>query len=83
MQRNINIARLNKELYRIHNAIVSKDLIVNVSSEVGDIVMISKSRYDSLIETLYLSSNADVKQSIIDGMESSRNDCVDAEHIDW
>ena len=45
--------------------------------------MISKEEYDSLIETLYLSSNAEIKQSIIDGMKADHDDCVKEEDVEW
>ena len=79
----INITNLRKDLYKINESIINDGLIVNVSSKSGDVIMISKEEYDSLIETLYLSSNAEIKQSIIDGMKADRDDCVKEEDVEW
>ena len=45
--------------------------------------MMSRDEYNSLVETLYLSSNEKVKQSIIEGMKLNHDDCVNEEDIDW
>ena len=79
----INITNLRKDLYKINESIINDGLIVNVSSKSGDVIMISKEEYDSLIETLYLSSDAEIKQSIIDGMKADHDDCVKEEDVDW
>lgn len=83
MEYTINITNLRKDLYKINETIINTGLVVNVSSKSGDIVMISREEYEALLETLYLSSNADVKQSIIDGMNASHDDCVKEEDVKW
>ena len=81
MEYNINITNLRKDLYKINDSIINTGMIVNVSSKAGDVIMISKEEYNSLIETLYLSSNADIKQSIIDGMKATHDECVSEEDV--
>ena len=83
MEYNINITNLRKELYKINDSIINTGLVVNVSSKAGDVIMISKDEYNSLIETLYLSSNAEIKKSIIDGMKASHEECVGEEDVSW
>ena len=83
MEYNINITNLRKDLYKINESIINNGLVVNVSSKSGDVLMISKEEYNALLETLYLSSNPEVKQSIIDGMNAKPEDCVKEEDVDW
>ena len=45
--------------------------------------MISKEKYDSLIEALYFSSNPKIKDSIIDGLQANHSDCIDEENVKW
>lgn len=83
MEHNINITNLRKDLYKINETIINTGMIVNVSSKNGDVIMMSKDEYNSLVETLYLSSNSDVKQSIVDGMKAKHEDCVSEEDVNW
>ena len=83
MEYNINITNLRKELYKVNESILDTGMVVNVSSKKGDIVMMSRDEYNSLVETLYLSSNEKVKQSIIEGMKLNHDDCVSEEDVNW
>ena len=83
MEYNISITNLRKELYKVNESILDTGMIVNVSSKKGEIIMMSRDEYNSLVETLYLSSNEKVKQSIIEGMKLNHDDCVNEEDIDW
>lgn len=83
MEHNINITNLRKDLYKINETIISTGMIVNVSSKSGDVIMMSKEEYNSLIETLYLMSNPEIRQSIIDGMNAKHDECISEEEIDW
>ena len=80
---NINITNLRKDLYKVTESVLETGVIVNVSSKKGDVIMMSKDEYNSLIETLYLTSNQDIKKSIIDGMSTSHDDCVKEEDVSW
>ena len=57
MEYNISITNLRKELYKVNESILDTGMIVNVSSKKGEIIMMSKDKYNSLVETLYLSSS--------------------------
>ena len=83
MEYNINITNLRKELYKVNESILDTGLVVNVSSKNGDVVMMSREEYESLMETLYLSSDERVKNKIIEGMNSSSDDCVSEEQVKW
>ena len=83
MEYNINITNLRKDLYKVAESVLETGVIVNVSSKKGDVIMMSKDEYNSLIETLYLTSNPDIKNSIVDGMKASHDDCVKEEEVDW
>ena len=81
MERDIDIAYLEKNFYQIYETILSTGMIVNISSEKGDVIMMPKEKYNSLIETLYLSSNLEIKKSIIDGMNATHDECVSEKEI--
>ena len=79
----VEISFFEKHLHEIAESILSNDLVVNVSSKSGSIVVISKEKYDSLIETLFLVSDINIKQSIIDGINASHDECVEEDCVSF
>ena len=76
MDKNITISKLKKDLDIIIENVLKDDSILNIRSKSGNVLMMPKEKYDSLIETLYLSQDANIKQSIIDGMSLSHEECL-------
>ncbi len=79
--KNIYVNDLRKDIYGISQNILNKGAIYNVSCKTGNINMISKKEYDSLLETLYLSSNPEVKKSILEGMAAKQEDILKEEDV--
>ncbi|MEG1981658.1 MAG: type II toxin-antitoxin system Phd/YefM family antitoxin, partial [Clostridia bacterium] len=57
--------------------------VVNVSTKNGNAVILSEADYNSLLETLYLSTDPQYKQSLIDGKNTSISDCVSESDVKW
>ena len=83
MEQIINITNLRKELYRISESVIEDGVVYNVSCKAGNMVMISKEDYDALLETIYLSSNPELKKSLIEGLHGKHEDMVKEEDVDW
>lgn len=79
----INITNLRKDLYKVSDSVIKDGTIYNVSAKAGNFILISKEDYDSLIETLYLSSNPKIKQSLIEGKNAKREDMIPEEDVVW
>ena len=79
----INIKNWRKDLYKISDSVIKDGNIYNVSSKSGNFIMISKEDCDSLIETLYLSSNPEIKRSLIEGKNAKHEDMVPEEDVVW
>ena len=83
MEQIINITNLRKDIYKISDSVINDGVVMNVSCKAGNMVMISKEEYDALIETLYLSSNAQYKESLLEGKKLKDEDLIDEKDIDW
>ncbi len=79
----ISITKAREHLYDITNKVIKNNEIVTITTKNGDAILISAENYNSLVETLFLSSDPEYKKSLIDGMREPIDDCLNEEDIDW
>ena len=79
----INITKAREHLYDITNKVIKNNEIVTITTKNGDAILVSAENYNSLVETLFLSSDSEYKKSLIAGMRESIDDCLSEEDIDW
>ena len=79
----INITKARDNLYELANRVIKNNETITINTKFGDALLVSKENYNSLIETLFLSSDSEYKQSLIKGMETPIEECLDEEDIDW
>lgn len=80
---NINITNARASLYSLLDMVISDSEVVNISTKNGNAVIISEEDYNSLLETLYLSSDPTYKQSLLDGKNTPLSECVNEESVEW
>lgn len=57
---------------------------VNISTKDGNTLILSEEEYNNIVETLYLSSMPATKEKIIEGLNTSLEDCIpEADVEDW
>lgn len=74
---NTNLTNLRKNLFDYANSCVKYNDVINVNTKDGNLVMISEEEYNGLLETLYLSSIPGMKESIIEGLNTPIEECVE------
>ena len=57
--------------------------IININTKNGNALLISEDDYNSLVETLYLSSDPEYKKFLIEGKNTNLEDCIDEEDLNW
>lgn len=80
---NTNVTNARANLYNLLDMAIEDSEVINISTKNGNAVIISESDYNSLLETLYLSSDPAYKQSLIDGMNTPLSECVSEEDVEW
>lgn len=83
MTYNVNITNARKNLYKLTDMVIDNGVVVNITTKHGNAVLISADEYNSLLETLYLSENAEYKKTLIDGKEEKIEDLIDEKDIKW
>lgn len=79
----VNVTKARENLYDLTNKVIENNETVTITTKKGDALLVSKENYDSLVETLFLSSDPDYKKSLIDGMNEPIDNCLDEKDIDW
>ena len=80
---NTNITNFRQNIFEYINQAVEYNDIINVNTKNGNAVILSENDYNSLVETLYLSSNPKVKSEIIAGKNTPLSECVSADEVEW
>lgn len=80
---NINITNARAKLYNLLEMAIDDSEVINISTKNGNAIIISEADYNSLLETLYLSSDPVYKQSLIDGLNTPLSDCVNKDEVEW
>lgn len=77
---NINVTNLRKDLYNYLNLAIDFNDIINVSTKKGNAVILSEEEYNSLVETLHLTSSPVMKERLNEGLDATSDDC---EEFKW
>ena len=67
---NTNITNFRNNLFDYVNQALDYNYVINVSTKSGNVVVMGEDEYNSLIETLYLSSIPGVKEQLIESAKS-------------
>ncbi|MFR2891653.1 type II toxin-antitoxin system Phd/YefM family antitoxin [Peptoniphilus grossensis] len=72
---NVNATNFRKNIFEYLNSAVSFGDVINVSTKNGNAIVISEDEYNSLVETVYLLSIPGMKEKLMDGKNTSLDDC--------
>ena len=76
---NTNATNFRKQLFELIEQTVKYNEPVNISTKNGNAVLISEEEYNSLMETLYLTSIPGMKEKLREGMAAPLEECEDFE----
>ena len=76
---NTNATNFRKNMFELLDRTVKYNEPVSISTKNGNAVLISEDDYNSLMETLYLTSVLGMKEKLIDGINTPIEECEDFE----
>ena len=80
---NTNITNFRREIYELLDRTIKYNEPINISTKNGNAIVLSEEDYNSLMETLYISSIPKLKEEIIDRANSSEEDFISEDEVDW
>lgn len=80
---NTNITNFRRNLFRLLEQTIKYNEPVIISTKDGNAVVISEEEYNALMETVYLSSNPEQHDKIIDGLRTPTDECLSENEVEW
>ncbi len=80
---NTNITNFRKDIYKLLENTIKYNEPINVSTKNGNAVILSEEDYNNLMETLYIYSTPNLKEELIKRKNSSDDDFVEENEVDW
>ena len=80
---NTNITNFRKNIFGMLEQTIKYNEPVNISTKDGNAVVISEDDYNSLVESLYLSSIPQVRKEIVDGLNTPLSECLPESEVSW
>lgn len=78
-----NATSFRKNLFDLLEQTIQLNKPIHISTKSGNVVLISEKDYNSLMETLHLSSIPETKQTILDGRHTPLSDCLSEDKVTW
>ena len=79
----INITNARKELYNLVEDVNLYSEPALIVSKKGNAVLVSESDWNAIQETVYLNTIPGMVESIRRGMDTSIEDCISEENVEW
>ncbi len=80
---NTNITNFRKDIYELLENTIKYNEPINVSTKNGNAVVLSEEDYNSLIETVYISSNPMLKYELIKRAKDDKDMFVAEDEVKW
>ena len=79
----INITNARKELYNLVEDVNLYSEPALIVSKKGNAVLVSESDWNAIQETIYFNTIPGMVESIRRGMDTSIEDCISEENVEW
>lgn len=73
----INVTKARANLYKLLNETAESHEPVQITGKKTNAILISEDDWRAIQETLYLTSIPGMRESIVDGLQTSIDDCVE------
>lgn len=80
---NINITNFRKDIYALLEQTINFNEPINISTKNGNAVVLSEEDYNSLIETLYITSVPNLKEELIKRANDNEEEFVSEDEVKW
>ncbi len=80
---NVNITNFRKNIYDMIEKTIEYNEPLNIVTKKGNAIVLSEEDYNSLIETLYISSVPNMKEEIIKRANDENDEFVDEDEVEW
>ncbi|MCI5750999.1 MAG: type II toxin-antitoxin system Phd/YefM family antitoxin [Oscillospiraceae bacterium] len=80
---NTNVTNFRKNIYNVLENTIRYNEPVTICTKNGNAVIMSEDDYRGIMETLYLTSDPQMKKKLIDGMNTPVSECLSESEVQW
>ena len=80
---NTNVTNFRKDIYELLEQTIKFNEPINISTKDGNAVLISEADYNGLMETLYLITLPGMKEKIVEGINTAKEECLSEDEVEW
>ena len=80
---NTNITQFRKNVFAMLENTIKYNEPINITTKSGNAILLSEEEYNGIMATLELSSNAELKKTLIDGMNTPLSECIPEDEVVW
>lgn len=80
---NVNLANFQKDIFSLFEETIKYNQPLQIHTENGNAILLSEEDYNSLLETLYLSSTQEMREKITNGLNIPLSQCISEEEVEW
>lgn len=79
---NTNITNFRKNIYELLETTIKYNEPINVSTKLGNAIVLSEEDYNNIMETLYIYSIPGLKEEIANGLNADDKEFVSEDEVD-
>lgn len=80
---NTNVTNFRNNIYTMLEQTIKYNELCNVSTKDGNVIVMSEADYRSLMETLAIVSDKELKEKILAGKNTPLAECVAESEVSW
>ena len=80
---NINISDFKKNINDIINQTVKYNQPVSINTKLGNVVLLSEEDFNNINATIELINNTEMKNKIIEGLNTPVSECIPENKVEW
>ena len=80
---NTNITQFRKNVFAMLENTIKYNEPINISTKSGNAILLSEEENNGIMATLEFWSNAELKKTLIDGMNTPLSECIPEDEVVW
>lgn len=80
---NTTVTNFRKDIFNVIENTIKYSEPVTISTKSGNAILLSEEEYNSMLETLYISSVPGLKEQLLEDMEKPTSDFLTEDEVDW
>ncbi len=78
-----NVTQLRNNIFSVLENVLKYNETTLVTSKNGNVVLISEDDYNSIQETLYLTSIPGMEKELLEGVNTPISECIHEDDVEW